>query len=162
MQCTQSQTYTNTVMKALVQRVSEAGVRVEGNTVSSIGRGFLVLLGVMSGDGSEDMDYMVRKVVNLRVFYDTNGKMNLSLKDMGGQALVVSQFTLAADTRKGNRPSFVDAESPGRAEALYEEFMERLRAEGIEVMGGEFGAHMSVSLTNDGPVTIMLDSRDRG
>jgi len=155
-------TYTNTDMKALVQRVSEASVSVEGRNVSSTGRGFLVLLGVMKGDGSADMDYMVRKVTNLRVFNDAEGKMNLSLKDIGRQALVVSQFTLAADSRRGNRPSFAEAEQPETASMMYGEFIQRLRAEGIETMGGEFGAHMSVSLTNEGPVTIMLDSRDRG
>ena len=149
-------------MKALVQRVSEASVSVEGKTVSSIKKGFLVLLGVMKGDGKAGMDYILRKVANLRVFYDSRGKMNLSLKDISGEALVVSQFTLAADTRKGNRPSFTDAESPEQAEALYKEFMERLRTEGIKVQGGVFGADMKVSLVNDGPVTIMLDSSERG
>jgi len=130
--------------------------------VSSIGRGFLVFLGVMKGDSRPELDYMARKVTNLRVFHDEECKMNLSLKDMGGQALVVSQFTLAADTRKGNRPSFVDAEPPETANLMYEEFMEKLRAEGVIVKGGVFGADMKVSLINDGPVTILLDSRDRG
>lgn len=148
-------------MKALVQRVSEGSVRVEGKTISSIGKGFLVLLGVMKGDGRAEMDYIVRKVANLRVFYDNDGKMNLSLKDISGEALVVSQFTLSADTRKGNRPSFTDAESPELAEVMYEEFMGNLRAEGINVQGGVFGAHMEVALINDGPVTILLDSSHR-
>jgi D-tyrosyl-tRNA(Tyr) deacylase len=148
-------------MKALVQRVSEASVTVEGKTVSSIKRGFLVLLGVMKGDGKAEMDYLIRKVANLRIFHDKEGKMNLSLKDISGEALVVSQFTLAAETRKGNRPSFTEAEAPERAEAVYGEFIERLRAEGIKVQGGVFAAHMKVSLVNDGPVTIMLDSSDR-
>jgi D-tyrosyl-tRNA(Tyr) deacylase len=146
-------------MKALVQRVKNAGVMVDGECVSSIDRGFLVLLGVMKGDTPKDLDYLVRKVANLRVFEDAEGKMNLSLKDVGGAALVVSQFTLAADTKKGNRPSFVDAEDPAIAENTYEEFMRKLNAEGIEVAGGRFGAHMAVSLINDGPVTIMLESR---
>ncbi len=133
---------------------------MEGDRVTSIGRGFLVLLGVVKGDTDKDMDYLVRKVANLRVFKDSEGKMNLSLKDTGGAALVVSQFTLAADTRKGNRPSFVDAEDPAIAEKTYEEFMEKLRTEGIaDVQGGRFGAHMEVFLINDGPVTIMLESR---
>jgi len=149
-------------MKALVQRVSEASVSVEGKTVSSIRKGFLVLLGVMKGDGKAEMDYLVRKVASLRVFNDGEGKMNLSLNDDSGEALVVSQFTLAADTRKGNRPSFTEAEAPERAEAMYLEFMERLRAEGIKVQGGVFGADMKVSLVNDGPVTIMLDSSEKG
>jgi D-tyrosyl-tRNA(Tyr) deacylase len=149
-------------MKALVQRVSEASVSIEGKTVSSIKKGFLVLLGVVKGDDRPAMDYILRKVANLRVFYDSGGKMNLSIKDISGEALVISQFTLAADTRKGNRPSFTEAESPERAEALYEEFMERLRSEGIKVKAGVFGADMKVSLVNDGPVTIMLDSAERG
>lgn len=146
-------------MKALVQRVKEASVSVDGERVSSISRGFLVLLGVMKGDSTKDLNYLVRKVANLRVFEDNEGKMNLSLKDVGGAALVVSQFTLAADTKKGNRPSFVDSEDPAVAEKTYEEFMLKLRAECIEVQGGRFGAHMEVSLVNDGPVTVMLESR---
>jgi D-tyrosyl-tRNA(Tyr) deacylase len=146
-------------MKALVQRVKEAGVTVDGERVSSIGRGFVVLLGVVKGDTAKDLDYLVRKVANLRVFEDAEGKMNLSLKDVGGAALVVSQFTLAANTNKGNRPSFVDAEDPAIAEKTYKEFMQQLSAEGIEVQGGRFGSHMEVSLINDGPVTIMLESR---
>jgi len=148
-------------MKALVQRVSGASVRVDGEEVSSIDRGFLVLLGVMNGDGMSDMGYIVRKVANLRVFHDSEGRMNLSLKDIRGEALVVSQFTLAADTRKGNRPSFTDAMPPQEAEAMYEDFMRGLRSEGISVKGGVFGADMEVSLVNDGPVTIMLDSAQR-
>lgn len=147
-------------MKALVQRVSSASVIVEGKRVSSIGPGLLILLGVMKGDADADMDYIVRKSANLRIFYDDAGKMNLSVLDVKGEAIVVSQFTLAADTRKGNRPSFIDAESPERADAMYQEFMRRLADAGVRnVQGGVFGAHMEVTLTNDGPVTIMLDSR---
>jgi D-tyrosyl-tRNA(Tyr) deacylase len=146
-------------MKALVQRVSGAGVEVEGRAVSSVGRGLLVFLGVVKGDASGDIEYLARKVSNLRIFEDAEGKMNLSLKDIGGEALVVSQFTLAADTRKGNRPSFVDAEEPERAEAMYREFMEEMKKAGVRVSSGEFAAHMDVRLINDGPVTIMIDSR---
>lgn len=128
--------------------------------MSSIGPGLLILLGVMKGDADADMDYIVRKSANLRIFYDDAGKMNLSVLDVKGEAIVVSQFTLAADTRKGNRPSFIDAESPERADAMYQEFMRRLADAGVRnVQGGVFGAHMEVTLTNDGPVTIMLDSR---
>lgn len=145
-------------MLALVQRVREARVQVEGDAVSSIGPGLLVFVGVVKGDTSKDLEYLARKVAGLRVFEDSGGKMNLSLRDTGGEALVVSQFTLAADMKKGNRPSFADAEEPGRAEALYEDFMELLAAEGIKVRGGRFAAHMEVSLVNDGPVTIMLES----
>jgi D-tyrosyl-tRNA(Tyr) deacylase len=147
-------------VRALIQRVKTAKVEAEGRVVSGTGRGLLVLLGVLKGDAEGDLDFMARKVSNLRVFEDSEGKMNLSVKDVGGEVLVVSQFTLAADTRKGNRPSFVEAEEPGRAEALYRDFMERLKAEGVgKVAGGRFAAHMEVSLVNDGPVTIMLDSR---
>jgi D-tyrosyl-tRNA(Tyr) deacylase len=146
-------------MKALVQRVSEAGVEVEGRPVSSIGKGLLVLLGIVKGDTGKDMDYLVRKVSNLRIFEDSEGKMNLSVKDVGGEVLVVPQFTLAADTRKGNRPSFIDAEDPAGAEEMYREFTERLKREGVSVSRGEFAAHMAVRLVNDGPVTIMLESR---
>lgn len=145
-------------MKALVQRVSEASVTVDGEVVSRIGAGFLVLHAVVKGDGERELGYLVRKVAALRVFYDEDGKMDLSLKDIGGEALVVSQFTLAADTRKGNRPSFMDAEAPEQARAMYEEFMRRLGAEGICVKGGAFAAHMEVALVNDGPVTIMLET----
>ena len=147
-------------MKALIQRVAQAGVTVADKEVSSIGKGYLILLGVMKGDGPDELKYIATKTANLRVFYDEAGKMNLSLKDIpNGEALVVSQFTLAADTGKGNRPSFMDAESPETAERMYEEFMVMLRAEGIgNVKGGIFGADMKVSLINDGPVTIMLDT----
>jgi D-tyrosyl-tRNA(Tyr) deacylase len=147
-------------MKALVQRVREARVEVGGAAVSSIGMGLLVFLGVEKADENRDLEYLARKVSGLRIFGDSEGKMNLSVKDIGGEVLVVSQFTLAADTRKGNRPSFVNAEDPARAKAMYSEFMEKLRVSGVKVASGEFAADMAVSLVNDGPVTIMLDSRE--
>lgn len=147
-------------MKALVQRVSSARVEVEGKAVSSIGPGLLVFLGVLKGDTDEDIQYLARKVAALRIIQDGDGKMNLSVRDTGGEALVVSQFTLAADTKKGNRPSFVGAEEPVRADRMYRSFVEALKALGVSTAMGEFQAHMMVSLVNDGPVTIMLDSRN--
>lgn len=145
-------------MKALIQRVSEARVTVGDTVAGEIGPGFLVLLGVGHGDTEEAADYLARKTAAMRVFEDENDKMNLALKDIGGSVLVVSQFTLYADCRKGNRPSFTDAEAPDRADALYEYFCGRLEAEGIEnVQKGVFGAHMQIHLINDGPVTIMLE-----
>lgn len=146
-------------MKALVQRVAEAKVDVEGRAVASIGKGLLVLLGVEKGDAAADLDFVARKVANLRIFEDEAGKMNLCLTDVGGEALVVSQFTLAADVKKGNRPSFDSAEDPGKAEAMYREFVNKLRGSGIRVATGEFAARMAVSLVNDGPVTIMIESK---
>ncbi len=147
-------------MRALIQRVSSASVDVAGKRVSSIGPGLLVFLGVMKGDTAKDLAYIVRKVSNLRIFEDENGRMNLSVLETGGEVLVVSQFTLAAETRKGNRPSFTSAEEPEKAEAAYEEFMRHLADFGVRVCGGSFGAMMNVALVNDGPVTIMLDSRN--
>ncbi|MGD2080476.1 MAG: D-aminoacyl-tRNA deacylase [Nitrospirota bacterium] len=146
-------------MKALVQRVSEARVEAGGRTLASIGSGLLVLLGVEKGDAEADLDFTVRKVANLRVFEDEGGKMNLSVRDTGGEALVVSQFTLAGDVRKGNRPSFDGAEEPGKAEAMYLEFVRRLEAEGVRTSTGEFAARMAVGLVNDGPVTIIIESK---
>lgn len=146
-------------MKALVQRVSKAGVEVGGREVASIDRGMLVFLGVERGDTDEDLEFVSRKVANLRIFEDSAGKMNLSIKDIGGEALVVSQFTLAADMRKGNRPSFDGAEEPSRAEAMYQAFTKRLRESGVRVAVGEFAACMTVSLANEGPVTIIVESR---
>jgi D-tyrosyl-tRNA(Tyr) deacylase len=147
-------------MKALIQRVSSAHVSVNGNIVGQIGKGLLVLVCAMKGDTKKDLEYLARKVANLRVFYDNEGKMNLSLIDVEGAALVISQFTLAARTRKGNRPSFDDAESPDKANEMYELFVQELRNMGVPVETGIFAADMSVSLVNDGPVTVMIDSRE--
>ena len=146
-------------MRAVVQRVTGARVEVAGDIVGEIADGFLVLLGVARDDAQTDADYLAEKIVNLRVFTDEQGKMNLSLLDTGGAMLVVSQFTLYADTRRGRRPSYIDAAEPDRANALYEYFVERVRAQGIKVETGIFQAMMKVSLINDGPVTILLDSR---
>ncbi|MEE8536268.1 MAG: D-aminoacyl-tRNA deacylase [Kiloniellales bacterium] len=148
-------------MKALIQRVSEASVSVEGRAIGRVGRGFLVLFCAEQDDGEGEADTLARKVASLRIFEDEAGKMNRSLLDVGGSALVVSQFTLAADTRRGNRPSFIGAAPPELARALYERFCTRLAGHGVPVETGEFAAHMAVSLVNDGPVTIWLDSRQR-
>jgi D-aminoacyl-tRNA deacylase len=139
-------------VRAVVQRVSEAAVTVEGREVARIGRGLLVLLAVKTGDGPEQADRMAGKLERLRVFEDAEGKMNLSVRDAEGELLVVSQFTLYGDARKGNRPSFVEAAPPEEAEPLYERVRHALGAQ-----GGEFGARMQVSLVNDGPVTLLLE-----
>jgi D-tyrosyl-tRNA(Tyr) deacylase len=140
-------------MRAVVQRVSRAAVSVDGNEIARIGQGLLVLVGVRSGDSEEQADKLVRKLLALRVFEDADGRMNLALADVGGEVLCVSNFTLYADTRKGNRPSFVDAASPEEAEPLYE----RVR-EGIGAQGGRFGARMAIELVNDGPVTVIVEA----
>jgi D-tyrosyl-tRNA(Tyr) deacylase len=140
-------------MRAVVQRVSSASVTVDGETIAGIGRGLLVLLGVRNGDGDDDADKLARKVRALRVFEDDEGRMNLSLDDVDGQILCVSNFTVYGDARKGNRPSFVEAAPPEEAERLYERVREALGAK-----GGRFGAHMAVELVNDGPVTVILDT----
>lgn len=145
-------------MRALLQRVSHASVTVDEQIVGQIEQGLLVLLGVGQGDGEAQVKTLVDKIVNLRIFQDDEGKMNRSLLDVGGSALVVSQFTLYADIRKGRRPSFIDAAPPALAEPLVERFKESIAAYGITVAGGVFGAHMNVSLTNDGPVTLWIDS----
>jgi len=146
-------------MRAVVQRVSEARVEVGGKVVGHIGRGLLVLLGVGQDDSVEDLQYMVDKIVNLRIFEDDNGKMNLSLLDVGGDILVVSQFTLYGDCRKGRRPSFTHSAGPELAEPLYNRFVEEVAKRGVRVETGVFGAMMSVFLCNDGPVTLLLDSK---
>ncbi|MBN1777784.1 MAG: D-tyrosyl-tRNA(Tyr) deacylase [Clostridiales bacterium] len=146
-------------MRAVVQRVTRASVAVNDQVISEIGRGFLVLLGVEAGDADADLQYIVDKVANLRVFEDKQGKMNRSLLDTGGQILVVSQFTLLGDARHGRRPGFTAAEEPAKADRMYSEAAERWRGMGISVEMGVFRAEMAVSLVNDGPVTILLDSR---
>ena len=146
-------------MRAVVQRVSSSRVTVDERVTGEVKKGLLVLLGVTHDDTSKDVDYMVDKVTNLRIFEDENDKMNLSLKDIEGEVMAVSRFTLYGDARKGRRPSFSDAARPDVANPLYEEFVEKLRAQGITVGTGEFGAHMMVELTNDGPVTILLESK---
>lgn len=146
-------------MRAVVQRVKEAKVEVDGEIVGSIAGGLLVFLGVGEEDEEKDLDYMVDKVLGLRIFQDENDKMNLSLLDVGGELLVVSQFTLYGDARKGKRPSFTASAHPEKGESYYEEFIQRAREKGVKVETGVFGAHMHVDLINDGPVTILLDSK---
>ena len=146
-------------MRAVVQRVSRAGVSVGGERIADIGPGLLVLLGVETEDGCLAADYLADKVIGLRIFEDNEGKMNLSLKDTAGEILVVSQFTLLADCRKGRRPGFSAAAAPDIAEALCEHFVGRLQEQGIHVQTGRFRTDMAVDLVNDGPVTILLDSR---
>lgn len=146
-------------MIALIQRVSNASVEVSSKTVSSIGKGLLVFIGIEKGDTDEDIEYLVRKISQLRVFEDGSGKLNYSVKDINGEILVVSQFTLLADCTKGNRPSFEKAEAPQRARELYEKFIEKLKISGVSVASGIFGASMKVNLTNDGPVTIIINSK---
>ena len=144
-------------MKLVIQRVKNAKVDVDGKTVGSIEKGFLVLLGVTHTDTKETADYLVKKLCKLRVFEDENGKMNLNIKDVGGQLLIVSQFTLYADCSGGNRPSFVNAAKPDLANELYEYFCEKCKEEQIEGQKGIFGANMKGSLLNDGPVTIIME-----
>lgn len=148
-------------MRVVIQRVKEASVTVDEKIVGQIDKGYLILVGVTHMDTSEDVDYLVRKVKNLRVFEDENGKMNISIMQKGYDVLSVSQFTLYANTKDGNRPSFIEAAKPDHAEKLYEEFNEKLRNEGIKVETGIFGAMMDVALVNDGPVTIIIDSKNR-
>ena len=145
-------------MRALLQRVTFAHVTVGGQTVGEIGPGLLILLGVGHGDSQQDAATLAAKVAKLRIFNDDAGKMNLSVREAGNAALVVSQFTLYADTSRGNRPSFTGAAPPAQAEALYLYFAEQLSAQGLEVKTGSFGADMQVSLLNDGPVTVWLES----
>ncbi|WP_300365784.1 D-aminoacyl-tRNA deacylase [Hydrogenimonas sp.] len=146
-------------MIALIQRVSRSSVVVDGDEIAHIGRGLNILLGVLKGDGESDIEKLVPKLVHLRIFADEEGKMNRSILDMGGEALVVSQFTLAGSVKKGRRPSFDNAMPPNEAERLYEIFCEKLE-EYIPVQRGEFGAMMDVEIHNDGPVTFIVDSKD--
>ncbi len=148
-------------MRAVIQKVSEASVSVGEKVIGKIGTGFLVLLGVEDSDTEEDLSYMIKKVTQMRVFEDENDKMNLSLRDVGGALLIVSQFTLFANTKKGNRPSFTAAGAPDFSNKMYLRFIDQCRSLGFQTEHGEFGAHMKVALVNDGPVTIMLDSKQR-
>ena len=144
-------------MRALIQRVSHGKVSVAGETIAEINKGIVVLLGVGNGDGEEQAEYLAKKIAELRIFEDEQGKTNLSLLDVGGEAIVVSQFTLYADTRKGRRPSFINAAHPDIAEPLVERFVELMKGHGIPIQTGKFGAHMLVEIDNDGPVTIWLE-----
>jgi D-tyrosyl-tRNA(Tyr) deacylase len=146
-------------MRACVQRVEQAAVDVDGQTVGQIKQGILVLLGVTHSDTSDDAIYLAEKIVDLRIFPDDAGKMNRSLAECGGAMLVVSQFTLYGDCRKGRRPSFIDAAAPEKGEQLYEEFVAAVQGRGVEVATGRFRTHMKVSSVNDGPVTMLLDSK---
>ena len=146
-------------MKALLQRVTTAGVSTDGKEVGRIGCGLVVFVGVADGDSREDIDYLVQKIINLRIFNDEAGRFNLSLADIGGEMLLVSQFTLLADTRKGRRPSFVDAAVAQDAEKLFNLFVDKAAASGLKVSTGRFQQYMQVEIHNDGPVNIMLDSR---
>ncbi len=149
-------------MRAVIQRVAETSVTISGKIVSKIGPGLLVLLGIEDGDGHEDIDWLSAKIAKMRIFSDDEGKMNLSVTDIGGEIIVVSQFTLHASTKKGNRPSFLRAAAPAISEPLYEKFCTAMEAElGKPVGRGIFGADMKISLVNDGPVTISIDTRDR-
>ncbi|MDD3704728.1 MAG: D-aminoacyl-tRNA deacylase [Clostridiaceae bacterium] len=145
-------------MRAVIQRVNSGSVAVDEKIVGSIGKGFVVLLGVNGKDTEADLLYMVDKIVNIRIFEDDNEKMNLSLMDVGGELLVVSQFTLYGDCRKGRRPSFINAAGPEKAEELYNELVKKCRELGVKTETGTFQAHMNVNIENDGPVTIIVDS----
>ena len=148
-------------MKALLQRVTRASVSVASEVVGRIGRGLVVFVGVATGDTEKDAQYLAQKTVSLRIFSDEEGRFNLSALDIKGELLVVSQFTLLANTRKGRRPSFIEAAPPAQAEEIFERFVEQARATGLRVETGRFQQYMQVEIHNDGPVTIMLDSRDK-
>lgn len=148
-------------MRVVIQKVSEASVSVKGETLGAIKKGFMLLVGVGQEDDDTDVDYLARKIANLRVFEDEEGKMNLALKDVEGEILSISQFTLLANTKKGNRPSFVEAAAPETGDLLYEKLNSALRDKGFKVQTGQFGAHMQVHLINDGPVTILIDSKNK-
>lgn len=148
-------------MKAVLQRVSSASVTVDGKVIGAIGKGLLILCGVETGDTDADSTYLAQKAVDLRIFSDADGKMNLALAESGGQALVVSQFTLIADWKRGRRPGFSRAAHPEEGKRLYEHFCECIRKQGIHVETGQFGAHMDVALVNDGPVTLLLETESR-
>lgn len=149
-------------MKVVIQRVKEASVTIDGQVTAQIGAGLLILLGIEGADGAEDIDWLVKKIAAMRIFSDEAGLMNLAITDIGGDFLVVSQFTLHASTKKGNRPSFIQAARPEHAIPLYEQFVQALQqTSGLGVQTGSFGADMKVALVNDGPVTIVMDSKNR-
>ena len=148
-------------MRVVLQRVSSASVTVDDQELGAIGQGYMLLVAIQDADTEAELDYLVRKITGLRVFEDEAGKMNLSIQDVGGSILSISQFTLYADTRRGNRPSFTDAGAPDYAEKMYDQFNTKLAATGLTVATGEFGADMKVSLVNDGPVTIIFDTDNK-
>lgn len=149
-------------MIAVIQRATQSSVTIDGTIKGSTGRGITVLLGIAHDDTQDDVDWLSNKIVNLRIFGDDNGKMNLSIKDINGDILLISQFTLHASTKKGNRPSFIEAAKPDTAIPLYEQFIKRMEVDlGKAISTGEFGADMKVSLTNDGPVTIIIDTKNK-
>ncbi len=148
-------------MRVLLQRVSEASVKIEGKINGQIDQGLLLLLGICAEDAQGDIDWLIQKIINMRIFSDENGKMNLSIQDIQGEFLVISQFTLHASTKKGNRPSFIEAARPEIAIPLYENFITQLKLTNLKVETGIFGADMKVSLVNDGPVTMWLDSKNK-
>ena len=149
-------------MKAVIQRVSEASVTIDGNVKSKIEKGLLILLGIEDADTQEDIQWLCKKITNLRIFDDENGVMNLSVKDVNGSIIVVSQFTLHASTKKGNRPSYLKASKPDFAIPMYEKFVEELKiVSALDIQTGEFGANMKVRLLNDGPVTIIMDTKNK-
>ena len=148
-------------MKVVLQRVSKAKVEIDSKTVGEVGPGFLVLLGVGQEDKEADIDYLVNKIINSRVFSDQNDKFNLSVKDINGSLLIVSQFTLFADTKKGNRPGFTNAAAPTLAENLYNSFVDKCKLTGLNIQTGKFGANMQITLTNSGPVTIIIDTKEK-
>ena len=149
-------------MKAVIQRVSEASVTIDGNVKSKIEKGLLILLGIEDADTQEDIQWLCKKITNLRIFDDENGVMNLSVKDVNGSIIVVSQFTLHASTKKGNRPSYLKASKPDFAIPMYEKFVEELKiVSALDIQTGEFGADMKVRLLNDGPVTIIMDTKNK-
>ncbi len=148
-------------MRVVLQRVSSASLTVDDQELGAIGQGYMLLVAIQDADTEAELDYLVRKITGLRVFEDEAGKMNLSIQDVGGSILSISQFTLYADTRRGNRPSFTDAGAPAYAEKMYDQFNTKLAATGLTVATGEFGADMKVSLVNDGPVTIIFDTDNK-
>lgn len=148
-------------MKVVIQRVTRASVKVDGEVIGEIGQGLVVFVGVSQGDTAEDIEYLVEKIINLRIFSDAGGKFNLSVLDVKGELLLVSQFTLLASTRKGRRPGFTDAAPPDLAEALFNQFVAETHASNLKIATGKFQAYMQVEIHNDGPVTIIIDSRER-